>query len=122
MTVLPPVIFWPCHLTERAAMTVTVKFPADLEAGLRAYATSTGVATSVVIREAVAQYLVQARPVLPSAAALGADLFGRYSGPADLASQRHAASAQVWADKQARHAAAAPVTPAPAAPAHRRAR
>ena len=95
-------------------MTVTVKFPAELEAGLRQYAAITGVATSVVIREAVAQYLVQVAPVLPSAEALGADVFGRYSGPADLASQRKAALAAVRGDKQAEHAP----KPSPMAPAH----
>ena len=36
-------------------MTMTVKFPLELESGLRRYAQSSGVAASVVIREAVAQ-------------------------------------------------------------------
>ena len=98
-------------------MTVSVTFPADLEAGLREHAASTGVTTSVVIREAVAQYPVQARPVLPSAAALGADLFGRFSGPTELASQHHAQVAQVWAEKQAQRDLAASVTPASVTPA-----
>lgn len=85
-------------------MTITVKFPAGLEADLRRYAEARGTATSLVVREAVAQYLLlaQADAAPPSAAALGADLFGRYSGPADLASQRRAAAADTWAEKHAR--------------------
>lgn len=88
-------------------MTITVKFPAALEADLRRHAEAQGTATSLVVREAVAQYLLraQASTAPPSAAALGDDLFGRYSGPADLATQRKAAVAEVWG---AKHAAAAP--------------
>ncbi|MDQ2780361.1 MAG: ribbon-helix-helix domain-containing protein [Pseudomonadota bacterium] len=82
-------------------MTMTVKLPVPLESGLRRYADAAGVPASVVIREAVAQYLAQA-PALPqSAHALGADLFGRYSGPPELASRRKAAAADVWTEVQA---------------------
>ena len=93
-------------------MTITVKFPAPLEADLRRYAQAQGTATSLVVREAVAQYLLRAAAdaAPPSAAALGDDLFGRYSGPADLASQRKAALADAWGDK---HAAAQAKTVAP---------
>jgi predicted transcriptional regulator len=83
-------------------MTMTVKFPPELESGLRRYAAATGVPASVVIREAVAQYLTQAPAAQPSAHALGAGLFGKHAGPADLATTRKAAAAEVWADKQAR--------------------
>ncbi|MDH4392806.1 MAG: hypothetical protein QE285_15445 [Aquabacterium sp.] len=83
-------------------MTITVKFPAALEADLRRHAQAQGLATSLVVREAVAQYLLQAQASAPaSAASLGADLFGRYSGPAELASQRKAALADVWDAKHA---------------------
>ena len=93
-------------------MTITVKFPAPLEADLRRYAQAQGTATSLVVREAVAQYLLRAAAdaAPPSAAALGDDLFGRYSGPADLASQRKAALADAWGDK---HAAVLAKTVAP---------
>jgi len=37
----------------------------------------------------------------PSAYALGSELFGRYSGPADLATQRKSALAEAWAEKHA---------------------
>lgn len=96
-------------------MTITVKFPAGLEADLRRYAEARGTATSLVVREAVAQYLLlaQADAAPPSAAALGADLFGRYSGPADLASQRRVAVADAWTEKHAGNAAA-PERPASA--------
>lgn len=82
-------------------MTITVKFPADLEADLRRHAEAQGTPTSLVVREAVAQYLARAAAdaAPPSAAALGEDLFGRYGGPADLASNRKAALAQAWAEK-----------------------
>lgn len=96
-------------------MTITVKFPAVLEADLRRYAEAQGTATSLVVREAVAQYLLRAAAdaAPPSAAALGDDLFGRYSGPVDLASQRKAALADAWADKHvARQAKAAASNPA----------
>lgn len=98
-------------------MTITVKFPAPLEADLRRYAEAQGTATSLVVREAVAQYLLRAATDAPppSAAALGDDLFGRYGGPADLASRRKAAVADAWGDK---HAARQAKTTAPA-PARR---
>ena len=84
-------------------MTITVKFPAALEADLRRHAQALGTPTSLVVREAVAQYLVRAQAdgALPSAAALGDDLFGRYSGPTDLATQRKQLVADAWADKHA---------------------
>mgnify|MGYP000865266609 CR=1 FL=1 len=90
-------------------MTITVKFPAALEADLRRHAEALGTPTSLVVREAVAQYLVraQAEAAPPSAAALGDDLFGRHSGPADLATQRKQWVADAWADK---HAPARPAT------------
>jgi hypothetical protein len=95
-------------------MTITVKFPAPLEADLRRYAQAQGTATSLVVREAVAQYLARAQDAAapPSAAALGDDLFGRYGGPADLAEGRKVALADAWGEK---HAA----RPAPTAPGRR---
>ena len=94
-------------------MTMTVKFPLELESGLRRYAQSSGVAASVVIREAVAQYLAQVPAAPRSAHELGADLFGRHHGPADLAAHRKQALAALCADKQAVRAWAQP-TPTPA--------
>ena len=94
-------------------MTMTVKFPLELESGLRRYAQSSGVAASVVIREAVAQYLAQVPAAPRSAHELGADLFGRHHGPADLAAHRKEALAALWADKQSARAWAQP-TPTPA--------
>ena len=98
-------------------MTITVKFPAALEADLRRHAEAHGMATSLVVREAVAQYLVQAQASAPSPSAemLGADLFGRYGGPADLASQRKVALAEVWGTKRA-----VPVAASLPAPVRRR--
>jgi hypothetical protein len=94
-------------------MTITVKFPAALEADLRRHAETHGVATSLVVREAVAQYLHQAQASgpAPSAEVLGADLFGRYGGPADLATQRKAALAEVLGAKHTASAEAGPAAP-----------
>ena len=90
-------------------MTMTVKLTPELESGLRRYAAASDVAVSVVIREAVRQYLVNTPAVQPSAFALGAGLFGRHGGPADLAATRKVAVAEIWADKRP----ASPVAPAP---------
>ena len=81
-------------------MTMTVKLTPELESGLRRYAAASDVAVSVVIREAVRQYLVNTPAVQPSAFALGAGLFGRHGGPADLAVTRKVAVAKIWADKR----------------------
>jgi len=81
-------------------MTMTVKLTPELESGLRRYAAASGVAASVVIREAVRQYLVNTPAVQPSAFALGAGLFGRHGGPGDLASTRKAAVAEIWSEKR----------------------
>ena len=92
-------------------MTVTVKFPVSLESDLRRFAATTGVATSVVIRDAVLQYLLQAPKNSPGAYGLGADLFGRYSGPESLATERKADAADAWEDKQIKQRLAADLRP-----------
>ncbi len=70
-------------------MTVTIKLESSLEEELRERAAATGRTTSDVIRAALRAYLAQpeAQPGL-SPHALGEDLFGRHSGPADLATTR----------------------------------
>lgn len=104
-------------------MTVTVKFPAALEADLRRYAEASGMTTSMVVREAVAHYLVQsqAAQVQPSAAMLGDDLFGRFDGPPDLAADRKAAWATLLAERQAARASGPAASGTPQAPGRRRA-
>jgi plasmid stability protein len=87
-------------------MTVTIKLEATLEERLRQRAASTGRSTSDVVRSALVAYLDQAEPEpAQSAYALGADLFGRHAGPADLASQRKRHAAALWADRHARRGA-----------------
>lgn len=87
-------------------MTVTVKLDLPLEERLRQRAASTGRSTSDVIRAALVAYLDQAeRAAPPSAFTLGADLFGRHAGPADLARQRKHAQADIWAERHARRGA-----------------
>lgn len=83
-------------------MTVTVKLDAPLEERLRRRAAATGSTTSELIREALQRYLDEAAEApSPSAFALGAGLFGRHRGPADLATTRKAALADAWAAKHA---------------------
>lgn len=83
-------------------MTMTVKLDAALEQRLRQRCAALDVPASQVIREALVQWLDSMPEPAPSAHALGEDLFGRHAGPADLASQRKAALADVWADKAGR--------------------
>lgn len=87
-------------------MTLTIKLEAPLEEQLRQRAQSTGRSTSDVVRAALQAYLAQpeAGPAR-SAHDLGADLFGRHAGPADLAGNRKRAVADAWADRHARRGA-----------------
>jgi len=87
-------------------MTVTVKLDVPLEERLRQRAASTGRSTSDVIRAALQAYLDQPERAAPrSAFELGADLFGRHQGPADLAQGRKHAVADAWAQRHARRGA-----------------
>ena len=87
-------------------MTVTVKLDVPLEERLRQRAASTGRSTSDVIRAALQAYLDQPERAAPrSAFELGADLFGRHQGPADLAQGRKRAVADAWAQRHARRGA-----------------
>lgn len=83
-------------------MTMTVKLDAALEQRLRMRSAATGRPASEIIREALLAWLARTPEAETSAYALGADLFGRHSGPADLAGRHRQAAAQAWADKQAR--------------------
>jgi len=84
-------------------MTTTVKLPDPLEKSLRQRCAQEGRSISEVMRDALTAYLAQP-PVSASAWELGEGLFGRYSGPEDLAETRKNQLAEVWADKQARRA------------------
>jgi len=80
-------------------MTTTVKLPADLELSLRQRCAAEGRSLSEVMRDALVAYLA-AKPAPPTSAfALGAGLFGRYAGSADLAANRKSALADEWAAK-----------------------
>ena len=81
-------------------MTMTVKLDAPLEQALRSRCASLGRSASAVMRDALQSYLAQTALPAPSAYALGSDLFGKYAGPADLASERKAVLARVWDDKR----------------------
>ena len=84
-------------------MTVTVKLDTQLEERLRQRAAGSGRSTSEVIRAALQAYLDQpdARAAPRSAFDLGADLFGRHRGAADLAQRRKQAAAEAWAERHA---------------------
>lgn len=84
-------------------MTTTVKLPDPLEKSLRQRCAQEGRSISEVMRDALTAYLAQP-PVSASAWVLGEGLFGRYSGPEDLAETRKNQLAEVWGDKQARRA------------------
>ena len=87
-------------------MTVTVKLDTRLEERLRQRAAGTGRTTSEVIRAALQAYLDQPEHAAPrSASDLGADLFGRYAGPSDLAQRRKQAAAEAWGERHARRGA-----------------
>lgn len=87
-------------------MTITIKLEALLEEQLRQRAQSTGRSTSDLVRAALQAYLAQPEPgPLRSAFELGADLFGRHAGPADLASGRKRAAADAWSERHARRGA-----------------
>jgi plasmid stability protein len=83
-------------------MTMTVKLDPTLEQSLRQRSAALGKPASEIIREALQAWLASTPEVAPSAHALGAELFGRHRGPADLATRRKQAVADVWADKHAR--------------------
>jgi len=80
-------------------MTMTVKLPLELEQQLRRRGAALGQPASSIIREALSMYLASNESGELSAYALGADLFGRHSGSADLATLRKAAVADVWQTK-----------------------
>jgi plasmid stability protein len=81
-------------------MTMTIKLAPEMEGQLRQRSAALGKPASALIREALAAYLASAEAEPPSAYALGAGLFGKYSGPAGLATRRKAAAAEVWDDKR----------------------
>ena len=86
-------------------MTITVKLPSELEQSLRQQCAAEGRSLSEVLRDALTAYLA-ATPAAPASAwSLGADLFGRHAGPADLSAQRRAHLADAWAQKHARRRA-----------------
>lgn len=81
-------------------MTLTVKLDAVLEEDLRKRAQATGRSTSDVVRAALQAYLAQ-EEAGPSRSAfeLGADVFGRHRGDAELAARRKGELAEIWAER-----------------------
>ncbi len=81
------------------AMTTTVKLPDSLEKSLRQRCAQEGRSISEVMRDALTAYLAQPA-VTASAFALGEGVFGRFSGPVDLAETRKSQLADAWQDKR----------------------
>ena len=86
-------------------MTITVKLPSELEQSLRQQCAAEGRSLSEVLRDALTAYLADAPAAPASAWSLGADLFGRHAGPADLATARRQHLGDAWGDKHARRSA-----------------
>ena len=86
-------------------MTTTVKLPPELEQSLRQRCAADGRSISDVMRDALLAYLASAPAGTASAWSLGADLFGRHAGPADLATARRQHLGDAWGDKHARRSA-----------------
>ena len=80
-------------------MTTTVKLPDPLEKSLRHRCAQEGRSISEVMRDALTAYLAQPA-VTASAFALGEGVFGRFSGPVDLAETRKSQLADAWQDKR----------------------
>jgi plasmid stability protein len=92
-------------------MTMTVKLDAPLEQALRIRSASVGRSASALMREALQAYLAQSEPAPLSAYALGQQVFGRYAGAPDMASQRKAVMHDIWREKWADREATVPVPP-----------
>lgn len=83
-------------------MTMTIKLAPQMEQQLRQRSAALGLPASMLIREALAAYFASTTPAEASAYSLGADLFGRHRGAADLAETRKMQLTNTWADKHAR--------------------
>ena len=84
-------------------MTTTVKLPETLEKSLRHRCAQEGRSISDVMRDALTAYLAQPT-VAVSAHALGEGVFGRFSGPADLAETRKSQLLDAWEVKHEQRA------------------
>jgi plasmid stability protein len=80
-------------------MTTTVKLPDPLEKSLRQRCAQEGRSISEIMREALTAYLAQPAATA-SAFALGEGVFGRFTGPVDLAETRKNQLTDAWTDKQ----------------------
>lgn len=88
-------------------MTMTVKLAPDLEQRLRQRSRRLGQPASVLIRQALSDYLDAPQSEPASAYELGVDVFGKHAGDAALASQRKQLAAEAWSEK---HSARSPST------------
>lgn len=84
-------------------MTTTVKLPDPLEKALRQRCAQEDRSISEVMRDALTAYLAQPA-VTASAFALGEGVFGRFSGPEDLAETRKSQMLDVWEVKHEQRA------------------
>lgn len=82
-------------------MTMTIKLDPEMERKIRQRSAALGLPASAVIREALAAWLESNPDFERSAFELGEDLFGRYEGNADLASDRKESFADIAAERHA---------------------
>lgn len=90
-------------------MTTTVKLPDPLEKSLRQRCAKEGRSISEVMRDALTAYLAQPA-ITASPFALGEGVFGRFSGPVDMAETRKSQLADAWQDKHEHRASALKIT------------
>jgi Arc/MetJ-type ribon-helix-helix transcriptional regulator len=84
-------------------VTITIRLPAKLEAGLRARLERRRVALSDFVRDAIAEKLQREPEQTPSAYELGKDLFGKHgSGRDDLSVNRKAILGELFRGKHPR--------------------
>jgi plasmid stability protein len=81
-------------------LTLTVKLDVDTEQSLRQRIAASGRSVSEIMREALLQWLAQSPAPEAGAYALGADLFGKHSGPPELSSNRKTELQQAWDEKR----------------------
>ncbi len=84
-------------------MTITIKLESALEEQLRQRASAMGCSTSEVVRSALQVYLSSNEDAsLRSPFELGADLFGRHWGAADLSTRRRLGFVAAAVERHAR--------------------
>ncbi|WP_455227261.1 ribbon-helix-helix protein, CopG family [Lautropia mirabilis] len=83
-------------------MTITIELPPELEHQLHQRSTQEGRSISELMCDALRAYLKNTSAPKLSAYSLGADLFGRHTGPTNLAALHSHHLADAWEEKHHR--------------------